>query len=109
MRKLLPTLCLLLPAAAYLAAPALSQSGDDTYDSGSEVTIAGTVTGASDSDGDGKNDTFVINTGGTNTKTVKNTTETKDMGLIQVNDKVEIKCSVEGDGIKIVDVLKIGG
>jgi len=111
MRKLLLTVCLLLPTAAYLATPAVSQpqDSDAVYDSGSEVIIAGTVTGASDSDGDGKNDTFVINTGGTNTKTVKNTTETKDMGLIQVDDKVEIKVSVEGDGLKIVDVIKIGG
>lgn len=103
---------LLLPVAVYVANPAVGQpqSDDTAADPGNEVIISGKVTSATDTDNDEKKDTFEINTGGDNKKKVVNKTETKDMGLIEVDDKVEIKCKVLADGsLQIVDVIKIGG
>jgi hypothetical protein len=105
-KRLFPFLLTLLPILGFLAFPALGQAAL-TVDPDTEVIIAGKVTSATDTDKDGKNDTFVINTGGSD-KTVSNKTETKDMGLIAVGDHVEIKVKVTDTGNTIVDVIKIG-
>ena len=110
-RYMLPLSVLFVAAMGYFVFPAEAQQDIDpqpVLDSGDEVIIAGKVTAATDEDGDGKKDTFVINTGGTNTKTVSNLTETKHMGLIAVGDHVEIKVEVNASSNKIVDVIKIG-
>jgi hypothetical protein len=79
-----------------------------------EVIIAGTVISVSDQDGDGKNDTFVIQTGINDEgeivyKIVSNETETAEMGIIALGDHVEIECKVNGGGdLRIKDVIKIG-
>ena len=105
-QRLLPFLLTLLPILGFLAFPAGGQAAP-APDPDNEVIIAGKVTSATDTDKDGKNDTFVINTGGSD-KTVSNKTETKDMGLIAVGDHVEIKVKVTDSGNTIVDVIKIG-